>query len=174
MLLEQNSVLMHCQSMLYSAYSVIVTFFSSFIGSLSCTVIQALVIQYLLSDATVYFNPEMIRAPSTKEEVVELVKFAAENERRIRVLGSGHSWSAVARSDDLLLSLHLLTGLVAVDPEAKQVTVRAGTTLRELNTLLDNRGLALKNNPSISDQTIAGVISTGKFSKAQYTTVKST
>ena len=42
-----------------------------------------------------------------------------------------------------------------------EVTVKAGTTLHQLNHYLDDRGLAMKNLGSISDQTVAGAISTG-------------
>lgn len=50
-------------------------------------------------------------APQTKDELVTMVKSVATTyqrgglRRKIRVLGSGHSWSAVAQSDDMLLSL---------------------------------------------------------------------
>lgn len=37
----------------------------------------------------------------------------------------------------------------------------AGTTLRELNRELEQQGLALRNLPSISEQTVAGAIATG-------------
>ena len=42
-----------------------------------------------------------------------------------------------------------------------EVTVKAGTTLKQLNQYLDSRGLAMKNLGSISEQTVAGAISTG-------------
>lgn len=54
---------------------------------------------------TSYFTPQ------TKEELVALVKAVADTakgtgpRRHIRVVGAGHSWSAVAQSGDLLLSL---------------------------------------------------------------------
>ena len=42
-----------------------------------------------------------------------------------------------------------------------EVTVKAGTTLKQLNRYLDDQGLAMKNLGSISEQTVAGAISTG-------------
>ena len=53
-------------------------------------------------------------------------------------------------------------GIVSVDREKMEVTVRAGTTLSELNVLLEEYGLAMRILGSISDQTVAGAISTGK------------
>ena len=44
-----------------------------------------------------------------------------------------------------------------------EVTVKAGTTLKQLNRYLDDQGLAMKNLGSISEQTVAGAISTGEY-----------
>ena len=56
----------------------------------------------------------------------------------------------------------LAQGIVSVDQEKMEVTVRAGTTLSELNVLLEEHGLAMRILGSISEQTVAGAISTGK------------
>lgn len=90
-----------------------------------------------------------------------LVKDAYDKKTKIRVLGSGHSWSPIATTDGILLSLYQYRGLVSRDLAKKQVTVRGGTTLVEINELLEEQGLALSNLPSVSDQTIAGAIVTG-------------
>ena len=50
---------------------------------------------------------------------------------------------------------------VAADAESGLVTVRSGTTLRELNADLDALGLAMPNLGDIDAQTISGAISTG-------------
>ncbi len=54
-------------------------------------------------------------------------------------------------------------GIVSVDREKLEVTVRAGTTLSELNILLEKYGLAMRILGSISDQTVGGAISTGEY-----------
>ena len=48
-----------------------------------------------------------------------------------------------------------------MDKVNHQVTVRAGTTFRELVELLHQHGLAMKNLGAIPHQTAAGAISTG-------------
>ena len=111
-----------------------------------------------------YFSHENLHAPSTKEELFQLVKSASIDVRKIRVIGSGHSWSRVAQSEDILLSLHNYAGLVSVDLQEKRVTVKAGTTLNAVNQLLEEYGLAMMNLGSISEQTVAGAISTGILS----------
>ena len=115
-----------------------------------------------------YFSHEHLRAPSTKEEVIETVKMAIMSGRRLRPLGSGHSWSPVAQSDDLYVSLHRYSGLVELDRQKKRVTVRGGTTLHELNAILEEHGLAMTNLPSVSAQTVAGAISTGEFLRVSF------
>ena len=52
-------------------------------------------------------------------------------------------------------------GLVSVDKASHQVTVKAGTTFRELIELLHQHGLAMTNLGAIPYQTVAGAISTG-------------
>ena len=81
---------------------------------------------------------------------------------RLRVLGAGHSWSPLAVSNDLLVSLHKLSGVVSVDKKKKLVTVKGGTTLEELTHVLHQHGLALSNLPTISAQTVAGLLATGE------------
>lgn len=97
----------------------------------------------------------------SKEEIVALIKHAYDKKIKVRVLGSGHSWSPIAISDGMLISLHNYRGLVSRDLSKKQVTVRGGTTLVEISELLEEQGWALSNLPSVSDQTIAGAIVTG-------------
>ena len=97
----------------------------------------------------------------SKEEVVTVIKHARDEHLKIRMLGSGHSWSPVATSDGLIMSLYHYHGLVSHDLKKNQVTLRGGTILAEMNAILDGLGLALSNLPSISAQTIAGTIATG-------------
>jgi L-gulonolactone oxidase len=112
-------------------------------------------------DAAVYFDHAQLRTPSSKADIVRIVQSAAERGQKVRVVGSGHSWSSVAVSEDILLSLWNYTGVVGLDRDEMEVTVKAGTTLNQLNRYLNDRGLAMKNLGSISEQTVAGAISTG-------------
>ena len=120
------------------------------------------------ADGTIYFNHESLRTPATKEEIVEVVKSASKDGRKIHVVGSGHSWSHVAHSTDMLLSLHNYAGVVSVDVQEKRITVQAGMTFHTLNAVLDQHGLAMKNLAAISAQTVAGAISTGLFLLSEF------
>lgn len=115
----------------------------------------------MIIDGALYFSHDALQVLHSKEDIVAVVKRAHNEHLKVRVLGSGHSWSPIATSDGLTVSLHHYHGLVSHDVGKKQVTIRGGTTLSEMNTILDGLGLALSNLPSISDQTIAGTIATG-------------
>ncbi|YAL83831.1 D-arabinono-1,4-lactone oxidase [Dermacoccaceae bacterium W4C1] len=102
-----------------------------------------------------------VLAPATVEEVVAAVTLAARTGRKVKPVGSGHSFTEVARPVDLQLQLHRLSGIIAVDPATHRVRVRSGTRLRELNGLLDAAGLAMPNLGDFDGQTLAGALSTG-------------
>lgn len=59
-----------------------------------------------------------------------------------------------------MLDIGRMSGIVSVDEATHLVTVRAGTTLSDLNLMLDAVGLALPNLGDIAYQTVAGAIST--------------
>ena len=78
----------------------------------------------------------------------------------IRVLGAGHSFTPLAATDHVTVQLDDLAGLVAVDCERQQATIRAGTRLRELGPLLAAEGLALENQGDVDAQSLGGVLAT--------------
>ena len=61
-----------------------------------------------------------------------------------------------------MISLSKYTGLVSIDKENLEATIRAGTALRDISLALDEEGLAMLNLGSVAYQSIAGAISTGK------------
>ena len=103
-------------------------------------------------------TPTEIVRPATVAEVQRVV---ADSTGPVKAVGSGHSFTPVALATGIQVRLDDLTGLVAVDREQGTATVRAGTTLAQLNRLLDAEGLALSNLGDIDHQTVAGAIGTG-------------
>ena len=101
-----------------------------------------------------------IESPSTEDEAAQMVKQAASAGERVKVVGSGHSFTPAAVTDGRLLRINKLSGVYSVDRSAGTVTVGAGTTLNDLNTLLHKEGLAMANLGDIAYQTVAGAIST--------------
>jgi L-gulonolactone oxidase len=106
-------------------------------------------------------RPARILAPGSREELVEAVAGAAAAGQKVSVTGSAHSFTETAMTDQTMLRLEALRGVLDADRESGLVRVGAGTVLADLNEELATLGLALENLGDIDAQTIAGAISTG-------------
>jgi FAD-linked oxidoreductase len=98
--------------------------------------------------------------PASAAEVGELLTAAAAAGRRVRPIGSGHSFSAIGRPVDVQLACDRLDSIGEVG-DGGLVTVGAGTTLNRLNTELVRSGWSLSNLGDIDRQTVAGALATG-------------
>ncbi len=116
--------------------------FTNWAGNESCT-------------AAKYFQPE------NESEIISIIKEAAAERLKVRVAGAGHSWSRVAMTDGYLMNLDLYNHVIRIDKDRCQVHVQAGIRLKELNRVLEENGMSLTNLGSVSEQSIAGAISTG-------------
>ncbi|WP_353827176.1 D-arabinono-1,4-lactone oxidase [Agromyces sp. SYSU T0242] len=106
-------------------------------------------------------RPNRIERPADEGAVQRAVLAAAASGRRIKPVGSGHSFTGIAVAPDIQLDLDDLSGLVAADAATGRVTLGAGTPLHRLPHLLAPYGLALPNMGDIDRQTISGATSTG-------------
>lgn len=95
--------------------------------------------------------------PSTEDELIAIVK----NYKKIRMVGTGHSWSDICKTSEAIVNLDLYNKIISIDKSKNLVTAQAGIKLKDLNILLDKEGLALTNLGSIDRQSLAGAISTG-------------
>jgi FAD-linked oxidoreductase len=98
--------------------------------------------------------PERIETPRSEDELVAAVKGA----RRVKVAGSGHSFTDIACTDGVMIDMSAMRRVLAVD--GNEVTVEAGITLHDLGEELRSRGLAMENQGDVDPQTLAGAIST--------------
>jgi FAD-linked oxidoreductase len=98
--------------------------------------------------------------PGSVAEVAEVLTTAAEAGRRVRPIGSGHSFTGIGRPEDIQLTCAGLTGSIEVADDGL-VTVAAGVPLYRLNGELMRRGWSLTNLGDIDRQTIAGALATG-------------
>lgn len=110
---------------------------------------------------SVVSHPEKILYPSSIEEICSLVKEAGKLGKKIRVVGAGHSFTKLVKTDSWLVSLDRLSGIVELDTENETVTVLGGTRLFHLGEELAKAGYAQENLGDINVQSIAGAISTG-------------
>src|SRR5215467_980875 len=107
-------------------------------------------------------NPAATASPRSVDELVQLVADCGRSGRRLRVAGSGHSFTPLVASDDLLVSLKNLTGLdESVTAARDRVTALGGTRLKDLGQALFDHSLAMENLGDIDEQSISGAISTG-------------
>jgi FAD-linked oxidoreductase len=105
-------------------------------------------------------TPREICLPGSIDELAQRVGAYANAGRRMRVVGAGHSFTPLAQSHDVLISLDRMQGIMAVDAAQGTVTVLGGTRLYALGAALHARGLAQENLGDINQQSIAGAIST--------------
>lgn len=105
--------------------------------------------------------PNFRSYPVTLEEVQAEVLRAADDGERLRVGGSGQSFTPLCWTDENLMSMDHFTGIDSVDMANRRVWVRSGTRLIDLANRLSERGLAQEVLGSSGQQTLAGAISTG-------------
>jgi L-gulono-1,4-lactone dehydrogenase len=114
--------------------------------------------------------PAHMATPLGAADLVAAVLEAEKRGGRVRMTGSGHSFSDVAMTADTMLSPRGMTGCLALDRSRLQdwakndnhlVRVQAGSTLHQLNRRLEAVGLAFQNLGGYDAQTIVGAVSTG-------------
>lgn len=101
--------------------------------------------------------PKNKHSPSNLEQLKEAVSTSPGT---IRVVGSGHSFSELIPTDDTLISIRRLNGVIHTDASKKTAKIGAGTTLGETGPLLATHQQALLNMPDVDHQTLAGAINT--------------
>ncbi len=107
--------------------------------------------------------------PKSLSDIVDLVKRAENEGKRIKAVGSGHSFSDVAIPETYLVDLKKVDALLSIDKnkikgsfhDKKLVHVEAGMTVQKFNKRMDRLDLCVVNMGGIDNQTLAGAISTG-------------
>ena len=100
-------------------------------------------------------------APSSEDELCSMVGDATGRGVNVRVAGSGHSFTPVALTNGLHLTLSGMKGVKSIDQEKRRVTAAAGTTINELVKVLKREGLSMVNQGDIDSQALAGALTTG-------------
>jgi L-gulono-1,4-lactone dehydrogenase len=105
-------------------------------------------------------EPLEIARPGSRAELIESVARATDAGRRVRVAGSGHSFTDIACTDGQMLDVSELDRVLDVDRSSGLVRVEAGIVIGDLARALDAQGLAMENQGDIDRQTLAGAVST--------------
>jgi xylitol oxidase len=91
---------------------------------------------------------------------VEQVQGFVKGHDSLKVLGTRHCFNGIADSKQTLISLEAMDRVVALDPEARTVTVEAGMRYGRLCPYLHDRGFALHNLASLPHISVAGACAT--------------
>lgn len=102
------------------------------------------------------FSTNRLHTPGSVDELCKVVKSC----EKVRALGIGHSFNAIADTTHDQISLEHLNHM-ELDKAARTVTVGGGVTYAQLAPWLDERGYAVHNLASLPRITVAGACSTG-------------
>ncbi|MGN7356671.1 FAD-binding protein [Paenibacillus sp. SAF-054] len=102
------------------------------------------------------YHASELYIPETVEQVREII---AES-RKIKVLGTRHSFNGIADSSGTHLSLEKLNRVIELDRDKLRVTVEGGIRYGDLCRYLDKKGYALHNLASLPHITVAGACAT--------------
>ncbi len=110
---------------------------------------------------SVQCTPRQFVMPRDIDELARIVGEYGRDGRHVRVVGSGHSFTPLVQSDDILMSLEQMQGIETIDTARGTATMLGGTWLKDIGEVLLKHGLAQENLGDIDVQSIAGAISTG-------------
>ena len=102
------------------------------------------------------YSTDRLYSAKSMQEVQSYVK----KQGKLKVLGSRHCFNKIADSTHELLSLKAMDKVLALDAQARTVTVEAGMTYGQLCPYLHEKGFALHNLASLPHISIAGACST--------------
>ena len=105
-------------------------------------------------------RPTRVHRARDVDDLCDLVATAAGRGQVVRVVGAGHSFTPLVCTDDVMVDVALLSGVVDVDRARARAVVWAGTTIRELGEPLWSAGLSLRNQGDIDAQTVGGAVAT--------------
>ena len=115
----------------------------------------------------VTLNPRSMYAPKSEQEVIKILD---ENKgRRIRCIGRLHSWSKALQCDDVLLDLRYLND-VQLTAVGNSTVARSGggCQIKLLLEELEKQSCTLPSVGFITEQTVAGAISTGTHGSGRH------
>ncbi|MCI0553892.1 MAG: FAD-binding protein [Anaerolineae bacterium] len=108
-------------------------------------------------------QPEFSFYPQRVEDLIQIVDFARERGRQVRVAASGHSWSGLVPTDGILVFVHQLNKVTMdlSDESNPRVVIESGATVKEVNDVLEAHGYTLPLNVVLESVRFGGLIATG-------------
>jgi alditol oxidase len=112
----------------------------------------------------VTFGAARFEEPASLDAVSALVRGA----RKLRTVGSAHSFNAICDTADTLLSLRALPRIFEIDTNARTVTIDGGMRYDELAAQLYTHGWALHNMASLPHVSVAGAVATATHGSGEH------
>ncbi|MEM7533753.1 MAG: D-arabinono-1,4-lactone oxidase [Chloroflexota bacterium] len=106
------------------------------------------------------FSPSAIIEVHSEADVQQQVADAAARGQRVRTYGTGHSFTPIIETQDVLLNMESMKGVLHIDRPKRRVTALPKTSVYDFGDPLWAEGLALNNQGDIDTQSIAGAIAT--------------
>ena len=136
--------------------------FLKIISSLMATPVISPVVAWALGDklqnwaGNFEYSTDRLYSANSLTDVQNFVK----KQPNLKVLGTRHCFNQIADSTQCFLSLKAMDEVVAIDANARTVTIEAGMTYGQLCPYLDSKGFALHNLASLPHISVAGACST--------------
>lgn len=114
-------------------------------------------------------SPERVFVPRTREDLVEVVRTARAQGRKIRVCGESHTFSGLVPTEDFMVDVREMRR-VRVErehPEGPRVCVESGATVAEVDAALQAEGLVIPTNVVLSSVRYGGLIASGCHGSGQ-------
>ena len=122
-------------------------------------------------------TPQKIQHPKNLADLKKLVADATEKTITVKAVGSGHSFSDIFSTRGWLIDTHSMSGELPlksgwlkkhplgfndkiIDNLNSLIRIKAGTTIEDLNNILEKKGQALYNMGGYDGQTFMGAAST--------------
>ena len=109
---------------------------------------------------TFHCRPRLYVEPKTIDSLRSVLNEANTRKSKIRVIGCGHSPSSLAMSNEVLISMKYFNKILSIDKENEEIHCESGVLISTLNEILPQHNLSLTVQGSVSNLTIAGVVST--------------
>lgn len=107
------------------------------------------------------FNPQKIFSPTSIQELKDVISLARKNNKKLRIRGSGHSWTGLIKTNDYFLHLDKMQGIIGINKNENTLSAWGGTKLYLYGKESFKNQLAMENQGDINRQSLAGATSTG-------------
>jgi L-gulonolactone oxidase len=105
-------------------------------------------------------HPRLYVEPTSIDSLRTVLKEINTRKSKVRVIGCAHSPSGLSMSNEVLISMKNFNKIIEIDEKNQEIHCESGVLLSTLNEILPQHNLSLPVQGSISNLTIAGVIST--------------